>query len=130
MNLLFYYSFRNLGTRRLTTFMTAAGMALVIFVFAAILMLAEGLQKTLVETGQAQITVNGKDPEIFKVSGTGKYSLGLDKENVDLETLEISNEGKYFQAKKMIVLNNLSLPLVLKFDFGWVCEMKSVKTGK
>jgi len=45
------YSFRNLWTRRLTTILTAAGMALVVFVFAAILMLAEGLQKTLVETG-------------------------------------------------------------------------------
>ena len=45
------YSFRNLWTRRLTTILTAAGMALVVFVFAAILMLAEGLQKTLVDTG-------------------------------------------------------------------------------
>ena len=45
------YSFRNLWTRRLTTVLTASGMALVVFVFAAILMLAEGLQKTLVETG-------------------------------------------------------------------------------
>src|SRR5512137_2557832 len=45
------YSFRNLWTRRLTTILTAGGMALVVFVFAAILMLAEGLQKTLVDTG-------------------------------------------------------------------------------
>ena len=45
------YSFRNLWTRRLTTILTAWGMALVVFVFAAILMLAEGLQKTLVDTG-------------------------------------------------------------------------------
>ena len=45
------YSFRNLWTRRLTTILTASGMALVVFVFAAILMLAEGLQKTLVDTG-------------------------------------------------------------------------------
>ena len=45
------YSFRNLWTRRLTTVLTASGMALVVFVFAAILMLSEGLRKTLVETG-------------------------------------------------------------------------------
>ena len=45
------YSFRNLWTRRLTTVLTAAGMALVVFVFASVLMLAEGLQKTLIETG-------------------------------------------------------------------------------
>jgi putative ABC transport system permease protein len=51
VDLLLFYSFRNLLTRRLTTFLTASGMALVVFVFASIIMLAEGLQMTLVETG-------------------------------------------------------------------------------
>jgi len=45
------YSLRNLWTRRLTTVLTAAGMAMVVFVFAAMQMLAAGLQATLVETG-------------------------------------------------------------------------------
>ena len=45
------YSIRNLWTRRLTTVLTASGMALVVFVFAAILMLAQGLRQTLVTTG-------------------------------------------------------------------------------
>ena len=45
------YSARNLSARRLTTFLTASGMALVVFVFASILMLSAGLKKTLVETG-------------------------------------------------------------------------------
>ena len=45
------YSYRNLLARRLTTLLTAAGMALVVFVFAAVLMLAEGLRRTLVATG-------------------------------------------------------------------------------
>ena len=45
------YSFRNLWTRRLTTFLTAGGLALVVFVYAAVLMLDEGLRKTLVQTG-------------------------------------------------------------------------------
>ena len=35
------YSWRNLKTRRLTTALTAGGMALVVFVFTATLMLAE-----------------------------------------------------------------------------------------
>lgn len=47
----FSYSLRNLWTRRLTTVLTASGMALVVFVFASILMLSEGLRKTLVDTG-------------------------------------------------------------------------------
>jgi len=46
------YSFRNLWTRRLTTLLTAGGMALVVFVFAAVQMLDAGLRATLVATGQ------------------------------------------------------------------------------
>ena len=45
------YTFRNLWARRWTTLLTAGGMALVVFVFAAVLMLEEGLRKTLVDTG-------------------------------------------------------------------------------
>jgi putative ABC transport system permease protein len=45
------YGFRNLWTRRLTTFLTAGGLALVVFVYAGVLMLDEGLRKTLVQTG-------------------------------------------------------------------------------
>ncbi len=40
------YSLRNLWKRRLTTILTVSGMALVVFVFAAILMMADGLEKT------------------------------------------------------------------------------------
>jgi putative ABC transport system permease protein len=46
------YSARNLWTRKLTTVLTAGGMALVVFVFAAVLMLEAGLRAALVATGQ------------------------------------------------------------------------------
>jgi ABC-type antimicrobial peptide transport system permease subunit len=46
------YSARNLWARKLTTVLTAGGMALVVFVFAAVLMLDAGLKATLVATGQ------------------------------------------------------------------------------
>lgn len=45
------YTWRNLAARKLTTLLTACGMALVVFVFATVLMLEEGLRKTMVETG-------------------------------------------------------------------------------
>jgi ABC-type lipoprotein release transport system permease subunit len=48
----FAYSIRNLWTRRLTTVLTTGGMALVVFVFAAVQMLDAGLRATLVATGQ------------------------------------------------------------------------------
>jgi putative ABC transport system permease protein len=51
MKIPFSYVFRNLWTRKVTTLLTAGGMALVVFVFAAVLMLDAGLRKTLVGTG-------------------------------------------------------------------------------
>ena len=51
MSLLLTYSLRNLSVRKLTTALTAGGMALVVFVYAAALMLDAGLKQTLVATG-------------------------------------------------------------------------------
>jgi len=52
MALPFSYTVRNLWTRKLTTALTAGGMALVVFVFAAVQMLDTGLRQTLIATGQ------------------------------------------------------------------------------
>ncbi|MEO6748816.1 MAG: ABC transporter permease, partial [Casimicrobiaceae bacterium] len=46
------YIARNLSARKLTTTLTAGGMALVVYVFATVLMLSAGLEKTLVATGR------------------------------------------------------------------------------
>ena len=48
----FSYIARNLRVRRVTTALTAAGMALVVYVFATVLMMTEGIRATLVATGQ------------------------------------------------------------------------------
>ncbi len=47
----FSYVVRNLIVRKLTTILTASGMALVVFVFAAVLMTSAGLRQTLSGTG-------------------------------------------------------------------------------
>jgi putative ABC transport system permease protein len=47
----FSYVARNLMARKLTTILTATGMALVVFVFATVLMMTEGLRQTLAGTG-------------------------------------------------------------------------------
>ncbi|MGD8781628.1 MAG: ABC transporter permease [Ignavibacteria bacterium] len=49
----FKYSLKNFESRKLTTFITIAGIALVVFVFAAVLMMAYGVQKTLKQTGSS-----------------------------------------------------------------------------
>ena len=46
------YIARNLWVRRVTTALTAGGMALVVYVFATVLMMSEGIRSTLVATGQ------------------------------------------------------------------------------
>lgn len=52
--MLLAYSLRNLRVRKLTTALTAGGMSLVVFVYAAVLMLDLGLRQTLVATGDEQ----------------------------------------------------------------------------
>ncbi len=51
MNLLMAYSYKNIFARKLTSTLTIAGVALVAFVFCAVLMLTNGLKQTLVDTG-------------------------------------------------------------------------------
>lgn len=51
MSIPFKYAIKNFSSRKSTTFITLAGIALVVFVFAAVLMMAYGVQKTLVATG-------------------------------------------------------------------------------
>lgn len=62
-----HYSVRNLWVRRVTTALTAGGMALVVFVFATSLMLDAGLKRTLVATGEPDnvvVTRKGSSTEV------------------------------------------------------------------
>ncbi|MDD5298334.1 MAG: ABC transporter permease [Rhodocyclaceae bacterium] len=106
------YSFRNLWTRRLTTALTAGGMALVVFVFAAVLMMDAGLKKALVETGSpdnAVVVRKGSGTEMQSgvergqaaiVESQPQVALGADgerlvsKETVVLITLKKRDNGK------------------------------------
>lgn len=106
MSLLVSYSFRNLLTRRLTTFLTAAGMALVVFAFASIVMLAEGLQKTLVETGSPDNVVairKGSSTEMQ--SGIDRYQAAVVETQPEVA---LGNEGQRLAAKELVVLINLT----------------------
>lgn len=96
------YNFRNLWTRRLTTLLTVSGMALVVFVFASILMLAEGLQKTLVETGSYDNVVflrKGSNSEV--VSGVTRQQASI------LETfpeIAMGPKGQKLLSKEVVML--------------------------
>jgi putative ABC transport system permease protein len=61
------YVARNLWVRRLTTVLTAGGMALVVFVFSAVLMLDAGLKATMISSGSDSNVViirKGSDTEV------------------------------------------------------------------
>jgi putative ABC transport system permease protein len=106
MKIPFSYSLRNLWTRRLTTVLTASGMALVVFVFAAVLMLAEGLQKTLVETGSYDNVV------VIRKASSSEVQSGVERLQASIvETLPeiaVGADGKQLIAKELIVLISLS----------------------
>ena len=105
MGLPISYSFRNLWTRRLTTVLTASGMALVVFVFAAILMLAEGLRKTLVETGSYDNVI------VIRKGSNSEVMSGVTRDQASIiETQSeaaIGAEGQALLAKEMVVLITL-----------------------
>ena len=61
------YNFRSLAVRRTTTIATALGIALVVFVLAASLMLGEGIERTMGSSGKpdyALVTRKGADGEL------------------------------------------------------------------
>lgn len=99
------YSLRNLLTRRMTTFLTASGMALVVFVFAATLMLTDGLQKTLMETGSpdnAIVIRKGSQSEVQ--SGVERFQANLVESQPEVA---MGTDGKRLLAKELVVLINL-----------------------
>jgi ABC-type antimicrobial peptide transport system permease subunit len=104
--LLFHYSYRNLLVRRLTTFLTAGGMGLVIFVFATVLMFAEGFQQTLITSGSPENAVF-----IRRSAETEVQSIIERQDAAIIESLPqvaMDKDGRALAARETIVL--ISLP--------------------
>lgn len=99
------YSFRNLWVRRLTTLLTAGGMALVVFVFAAVLMLAEGLQKTLVGTGSKENAVFIRRSSEVEVQSILPREQAAILEN--LEDIGTDGNGRRLAAREIVILIGL-----------------------
>ncbi len=98
----FSYSFRNLWKRRLTTILTVSGMALVVFVFAAVLMMAAGLQKTLVETGSPDNVV------VVRKASTSEVMSSVERKSAAivemLPQVAAGHQGQPMIAKESVVL--------------------------
>jgi ABC-type antimicrobial peptide transport system permease subunit len=80
MPFLVSYSIKNAFARKLTGTLTVAGIALVVFVFCAVLMLADGLEQTLADTGSdSNIKVVRKSANTELVSILARSSADIIK---------------------------------------------------
>ena len=101
----FGYIARNLVARRLTTVLTAGGMALVVYVFATVLMLAAGLEQTLVATGQDDnVVVIRRSSQTEVQSGIPRLQAGIVE---SLPQITVGEDGRPLVSKEPVVLINL-----------------------
>jgi putative ABC transport system permease protein len=99
------YSLRSLWTRRLTSALTMGGIGLVVFVFAAVLMLSSGLEQTLVSTGRDDNVL------LIRRSATTEMISVVSRESASIVTIfpEVATlrDGRPFASKEMSVIINL-----------------------
>ena len=99
------YSIRNLSARKLTTLLTAGGMALVVFVFTAMQMLDAGLTKTLVQTGSPEnMLVIRKGSETEVQSGVSRLQAAVIESQ---QGIVRRPDGMPMVSKETVVLINL-----------------------
>ena len=100
------YIVRNLLTRRLTTALTVIGVSLVVFVFTAVLMMADGIRKTLIATGSDENVI------VLRKSALAEISSIIDREQANiirtLPHIARSTNGKPLVSGEIVVVINLS----------------------
>jgi putative ABC transport system permease protein len=99
------YIARNLWVRRVTTLLTAGGMALVVFVFATVLMMDEGIRATLVATGQADNLL------VLRKGAGAEINSGIARDQASivesLPGIATDGSGARLVSKEPVVLNTL-----------------------
>ncbi len=99
------YTLRNLWTRKLTTVLTAGGMALVVFVFAAVQMLDTGLRQTLVATGQPENVL------VTRRAANAEISSSVDRSQAAIfeaqPEIAIDGAGERLVSKEIVILITL-----------------------
>src|SRR6266404_3206614 len=105
MRIPFSYIWRSLWARRLTTVLTLGGGALVVFVFAGVLMLARGLEATLVETGSPDNAI------VLRRSAGSELVSQIDRGTASvLETqpeITPAKDGRPLLSREVVVVINL-----------------------
>lgn len=99
------YVWRNLATRRMTTALTAGGMALVVFVFTSVLMLEAGLRATMIATGRPD--------NVLAIRAGSETEIQSTIDNEQLGVLEampelaLDAQGSPLAARECVVLYSL-----------------------
>ncbi|HEX9787384.1 MAG TPA: ABC transporter permease [Candidatus Binatia bacterium] len=100
------YILRSSVSRRLTTVITMLGIALVVFVFTAVLMMANGVQKTLRSTGSDDNLI------VVRKAAMSEIMSILDREAanivVNLPQVARSADGRPLSSKEVVVIINLN----------------------
>jgi len=105
MKIPFSYNIRNLWARRLTTALTVGGISLVVFVFAAVLMLAQGVEDTLVATGsEDNVIVIRKGSSSELLSAVGREQIAIISTFPEIATM---NDGKPYATSDVVTMTNL-----------------------
>ena len=103
----FKYILRNFKTRKLTTSITVAGIAMVVLVFTAVLMMAFGVQKTLVATGSPD------NVKIVRKAANGEISSIIDGETQNvirtLPYIAKSSNGTQLISNEPVVVITVDL---------------------
>lgn len=102
----FIYTWRSLWTRRTTTILTLGGVSLVVFVFAAVLMLAYGVEEALTESGSDDNVIALRKAATSELPS----QIGRDAANILKTHPEIAQlpDGKPIVSSEVYVIINLS----------------------
>jgi ABC-type antimicrobial peptide transport system permease subunit len=107
MKIPFKYTFRNFKARKLTAIITVTGISLVVFVFAATLMMAYGVEKTLVSTGSPE------NIKVLRESSQGEISSIIDGDiqNIirSLPHIAKGRDGNLLISAEPVVIINLEI---------------------
>ena len=106
MQLPLKYIVRSSASRRLTTAITMIGVALVVFVFSAVLMMANGVQKTLRSTGSDDNVI------VVRKAAMSEIMSIIDREAagiaVNLPQVARYADGRPMSSKEVVVIINLN----------------------
>ncbi len=105
MSIPFAYTWRSLWRRKITTLLTLGGITLVVFVFAAVLMLSNGLEQTLIASGSPDnVIVLRRSAQSEVVSQVDRYAAGVIR---TLPGIALQGDGTPLTSSEVYVIINL-----------------------